>query len=157
MMKCRQAQLLTVSFQCRHLRRAEPARAPEFSICQHPANASFKSIIHHQPQGTEVDCASDQPTTEPPHTSLRTWSPWRLRSNSSQVHRSSCAMAPPAKAAGSLPLQWDDERLGHVQELRHQHQAVLVNFSFHRHQMNQQETQYIDHTVDFLLLERFYR
>ena len=79
MMKCRQAQLLTVSvFQCRHLRRAEPARAPEFSICQHLANASFKSIIQHQPQGTEVHCASDQPTTEPPHASFRTRAPSRL-------------------------------------------------------------------------------
>ena len=37
-------------------------------------------------------------------------------------------MAPPTDAAGSLPLQWDNERLSHVQELRHQHQAVLANF-----------------------------
>ena len=73
-MKCRQAQLLTVSvFQRRHLRRAQPARAPEFSICQHLANASFKSILHHQPQGTEVHGASDQP-----HASHRTRAPSRL-------------------------------------------------------------------------------
>ena len=78
-MKCRQAQLLTVSaFQCRHLRRAEPARALGFSICQHLANASLKAIIHHQPQGTEVYCASDQLTTEPPHASYRTRAPSRL-------------------------------------------------------------------------------
>ncbi|OLP77448.1 hypothetical protein AK812_SmicGene42488 [Symbiodinium microadriaticum] len=37
-------------------------------------------------------------------------------------------MAPPSDAAGSLPLQWNNERLSHVQELRHQHQAVLANF-----------------------------
>ena len=28
--------------------------------------------------------------------------------------------------------------------------------SFHRHQINQQEIPHIDHTADFLLLERFY-
>ena len=77
-MKCRQAQLLTVSvFHCRHLRRAEPARALEFSICQHPAKASLKAIIHHQLQGTQVYCVSDQLTTEPPHASYRTRAPSR--------------------------------------------------------------------------------
>ena len=116
MVKCRQAQLFTVGvFQCRHLRRAEPARAPEFSICQHLANASFKSIIQHQPQETEVHCASDQPATDPPHASFRTRAPSRLGRTAARS-RSCCAMALPANAAGSLPLQWDDERLRHVQD-----------------------------------------
>ena len=116
MVKCRQAQLFTVGvFQCRHLRRAEPARTPEFSICQHLANASFKSIIQHQPQETEVHCASDQPATDPPHASFRTRAPSRLGRTAARS-RSCCAMALPANAAGSLPLQWDDERLRHVQD-----------------------------------------
>ena len=37
-------------------------------------------------------------------------------------------MTSPSRAARSLELQSDDERLGHAQELQHQHRAVLVSF-----------------------------